>query len=54
MSNWNAPHQTDLGKVEKDRQIAELKARSPLRKPIAQDDVDGLALFDAQRSPVML
>lgn len=47
-----AQSQPSSAKRDRDRQLAELKARSPLR-PVAgrTQDVDGLALFDAARQP---
>lgn len=49
----------DPAELERDRQVLEHKAKAPLRgramRPqLPQDDVDGLALFDAVRSPAML
>lgn len=44
---WAAPRKID-------RQRLELAASAPLRKPVAQSDVDGLGLFDAVRSPSFL
>lgn len=40
------PQQTDRA-----RQLLALKAKAPLRRPVPQDDVDGLALFDVARQP---
>lgn len=48
MSGWK---REDPGKAARDRQRAELIAKSPLRKPAMQFGVDGLDLFDADRSP---
>ena len=39
---------------ERGAQIAALRAAAPLRRPVAQADVDGLGLFDAVRSPTMI
>jgi len=48
-------------KVGRDRQSRQaskprlqLLAAAPLRRPVAQADVDGLALFDSYRSPALL
>lgn len=40
-----------LTETERDRLA--LRARSPLRAATPQDDVDGLPIFDAERSPRM-
>lgn len=48
---WRADCWRNLGGDERMRQLAELKANSPLRSCKAQDDVDGLALFDVARQP---
>lgn len=39
--------------IERTRQLLELRANAPLRKPREQHDVDGLGLFDAHRSPTL-
>ena len=36
------------------REQLQLRVRAPKRQPVAQHDVDGLALFDQVRSPAML
>lgn len=43
----------DPAELERDRKAIELRSAAPLRsrRAIAQADVDGLALFDAHRSP---
>lgn len=41
-------------RAEHARQELQLLAKSPMRRPVAQDDVDGLGLFDAVRSPAFL
>lgn len=51
MSAWDRP---DPAKAERDRQRAALIAKAPMRKPVEQHDVDGLALFDVGRSPTLL
>ena len=40
--------------TEKDRELLRLRAASPLRRPRTQHDVDGLDLFDRQRSPNLI
>ena len=46
------PLATD-SRIETERQRLALRAAAPMRKPVAQDDVDGLALFDVGRSPTL-
>lgn len=36
------------------REVLRLRLGAPMRKPVDQDDVDGLELFDAHRSPKIL
>lgn len=45
----------DPAEIERDRKALELRSLAPLkgRRNFAQDDVDGLALFDAHRSPTL-
>lgn len=51
MSAW---HQTDPNKAARDRQRTELLAKSPLRKPVAQDDTTDCPLFAAVDQGKML
>ena len=39
---------------ERSAQLLDLIAKAPMRRPVAQHDVDGLALFDVGRSPTLL
>lgn len=48
---WRADCWRNLGGNDRMRQLAELKAKAPLRRPVAQHDVDGLGLFDVARQP---
>jgi hypothetical protein len=50
---WRADCWRNLGGNDRTRQLAELKAAAPLRSCKAQDDVDGLALFDQVRQPAL-
>jgi hypothetical protein len=45
----------DPAELERDRQAMNLRRLAPLRsrRPVPQIDVDGLALFDAHRSPTL-
>lgn len=48
----DAPADPDPAIAERNRQLVELRAASPLRPAAGRaDDVDGLALFDAARQP---
>lgn len=48
----NAPADRDPAIDDRNRQLVELRAASPLRPATGRaDDVDGLALFDAARQP---
>ena len=44
---------TNPDTARRERQVVQLRSDAPLRKPVEQDDVDGLPMFDAERSPEM-